>query len=125
MRWIWLAFVVMACGTASEAQDYKKIGDEELKELMNKEVQVVDIRTPRETDRGIIKGSKVIDFYSPDFMKQIEELDKEKPVVLYCAVGGRSAKASRQLLKAGFSQVYDLKDGIRGWVTSGNSLAKE
>ncbi len=126
IKLVWIALFVFACGTgASEAQDVKRINNAELKELLkNDEVQLVDIRTPRETSQGIIEGAKIIDFYNPAFNQEIEKLDKSKPIVVYCAVGGRSASASRKLQQMGFEKIYDLKAGIRGWAVEGNPIKK-
>jgi predicted sulfurtransferase len=45
----------------------------------------------------------------------IEALDKEKPVMVYCKSGGRSARAASILKDKGFENVYDLDGGIIGW----------
>jgi rhodanese-related sulfurtransferase len=42
-------------------------------------------------------------------------LDKNKPVLVYCAAGGRSASAAKDLKKAGFKKVYDLEGGYDAW----------
>ena len=46
-------------------------------------------------------------------------LDKKKPVYVYCAVGGRSAKASKVLQESGFKTVYNLLGGFNGWTAAG------
>jgi len=125
MKWIWMALVVAACSTASDAQQYKRIDNEELKELMKKDdVQLIDVRTPEETSYGVIEGAKLMDFYNPNFVNNVKGLDKDKPVIVYCAVGGRSASASQKLKQLGFKEIYDLKGGIRGWQQGGNPLSK-
>ena len=125
MKWIWIVAVALAaCGKIS-AQEITKITNEELTELIKKpEVQLVDIRTPGEWSSGVISGARLIDFYHPDFVKQVGKLDKQKPVVLYCAVGGRSAVAAEKLRKLGFETVYDLTGGVRHWRMDGNELVK-
>jgi rhodanese-related sulfurtransferase len=44
-----------------------------------------------------------------------KKLDKNKPVLVYCAAGGRSASAAKDLKKAGFKKVYDLEGGYDAW----------
>lgn len=48
-------------------------------------------------------------------MQQMEKLDKEKPVYIYCRSGGRSGKAAKQLADEGFTEIYDLDGGILEW----------
>ena len=62
-----------------------------------------------------IPNSQNIDFRSPTFDKDIENLDKSKPVLLYCKSGGRSAECAKKLKDAGFEKVYDLDGGISKW----------
>ena len=45
----------------------------------------------------------------------ISKLDKNKPVLLYCAMGGRSSKASKVFKSQGFKKIYDLKGGFLSW----------
>ncbi len=87
-------------------------------------VQLIDVRTPGEYEEGYIAYAKNVNFYDVDFLTQLEKLDKNEPVYLYCKSGGRSGKASRQLLDAGFSVVYDLKGGFSGWKSAGLPFKK-
>ncbi|WP_439481208.1 Ca2+-dependent phosphoinositide-specific phospholipase C [Cyclobacterium plantarum] len=82
---------------------------------------VLDVRTQAEVDEGIITGASHIDFLQEGFQQKIEELDlnKERPVLVYCKVGGRSAKAAEQLMDAGFKNVYHLEGGIDLWKSEG------
>ncbi len=79
-------------------------------------VQLVDVRTPEEYKNGHIAYAINIDFLNPDyFSKAIKELNKEKPVFLYCHSGGRSHKAALLLEEMGFKEIYDLKGGYSEW----------
>ena len=81
-----------------------------------KKVQLIDVRTTMEFKSGHIKGSKNIDFYNrSQFLTQIQKLNKEKPVYLYCRSGMRSYRAAKTLKKLGFKEIYDLKGGILNW----------
>jgi len=80
------------------------------------DAQLVDVRTPEEHKQGSIKNSLNINFYDNDFAAQVDsKLDKNQPVLLYCARGGRSAKAAKMLKKQGFTKIYDLETGYNGW----------
>lgn len=88
----------------------------------NEDVQLVDVRTNRECNAGMIDKAVQIDISSEDFKTKIEQLDKDKPVVLYCAVGGRSSRAAQYLKSVGFKEVYNLKGGINAWKSKGYTL---
>ena len=58
-------------------------------------------------------------FFGTDFKEKVNNLDKTKPIYVYCAVGGRSVKAAKVLQDAGFKAVYNLLGGFNGWVAAG------
>ena len=78
-------------------------------------VQLVDVRTPLEYRRGHIADAINIDFYSSDFFRELEKLDKYRPVFLYCRSGVRSRRAAEKLAILDFEEIYDLKGGILNW----------
>lgn len=77
---------------------------------------VLDIRTPKEFAAGHLKGAKNIDFYGDDFAAQLKKLDKKKGYLVHCASGGRSGRSMKQFKDLGFSTIYHIDDGYRGWV---------
>ena len=89
--------------------------DEFKKQITNNSVQLIDVRTANEFTSGHIKNAKNIDFFSSGFNKQLDELDKENPIYVYCQKGSRSNKAANQLAKMGFTEIYDLKGGFSNW----------
>ena len=84
-------------------------------DAINEGIQLVDVRTPEEFASGHLENAVNINFYADDFKEQINQLDKEKEVYLYCRSGGRSAKAAKDLEAMGFRKVYDLEGGILKW----------
>lgn len=76
-----------------------------------KDAQLLDVRTPQEWQAGKITSSNCININDAAFKQQIEKLDKNKPVFIYCAVGGRSSKAAPILQQAGFKYIYNLTGG--------------
>ncbi len=72
---------------------------------------VVDVRTPDEFAEGSLPRAANIPIQ--DFSGRIAEVeklaggDKTRPIVVYCAVGGRAAKAKQQLEAAGYTQVVN------------------
>lgn len=90
----------------------------------DKSVQLVDVRTPEEFASGHIEGAVLIDYYDTDFGERIGKLDKTKPVMVYCAAGGRSGSTAEQLNKMGFKKVYDLEGGMRAWRSAGKKTVQ-
>ena len=87
--------------------------------------QLVDIRTPDELkETGFIAGAKNIDYYADDFEQNMKQLDKSKPLFLYCARGGRSGEATAQMSVLGFKEVYDLQGGMTLWLKESRPVEK-
>lgn len=85
------------------------------KQMARKEAQLIDVRTSEEYSGGHIGNAKNIDFNGPDFKAKMAKLDKNKPVLVYCQGGVRSAKAAAVLKEMGFKEVYDLQGGYGSW----------
>ena len=85
----------------------------------NKNVVLIDVRSPGEFHSGHIKGAKNIDLQSSSFKAQLEKLDKSKKYLVYCRSGMRSATACNSMASMGFSDVVNLKGGIISWSSAG------
>jgi adenylyltransferase/sulfurtransferase len=102
-----------------------KLADESLvneisvKELFNwqksgEDFQLIDVREPHEYEIANI-GGELIPLATIE--NSIEKIDRSKKVVVHCKMGGRSAKAIKQLQEQfGFVNVYNLKGGIIAWI---------
>jgi rhodanese-related sulfurtransferase len=114
-------FVAMCVSTSCmdtnfDNTEVKLITADEMQLILDLEdVQLVDLRTPEEFDEIHIVNAQNINFSSPTFEADISKLDKEKPVILYCKGGTRSAKCAQKLKSAGFEKIYDLEGGISKW----------
>ncbi|MDE6298176.1 MAG: rhodanese-like domain-containing protein [Muribaculaceae bacterium] len=83
--------------------------------IEQKDVQLLDVRTPEEYDAGHIAGAVNIDIFDDGFLNEaLERLDKSKPVAVYCRSGKRSADAANLLSSEGF-KVTNLLGGILAW----------
>ena len=102
---------------AQQVDSIKVLNATEYKtQVVNKDVQLVDVRTAAEFNQGALDNALNIDFFQKEnFRSKMEKLDKEKPVYLYCRSGARSNKAATLLDKMGFTKIYDLKGGFLGW----------
>jgi len=83
---------------------------------------LLDVRTPGEFATGTIKGSRNIDFHSPDFEEQIAKLDKSKTYLVYCRSGNRSGQSLPMFEKLKLSKLYHLDGGIKAWQGAGNPV---
>lgn len=83
----------------------------------------LDVRTPQERSYGAIPGTRLVSIY--DLMKGAIPLPKDKPILLVCAVGGRSYVAAQVMSKQGFQEVYNLSGGISAWVKAGLPLMQD
>jgi len=95
-------------------------------QLMNHSNAVVlDVRE----DKELTEGSIVNAIHIPlgDINNQIKKIEKykEKPVVVICRSGHRSASACNTLRKQGFAQVYNLRGGVMAWQKDGMPLVKK
>ena len=110
------ALFVILISFSCDAQHSKVLTQEEFKtQIKGKEVQLIDVRTPDEYKSGHIDHAVNINYFDSDFKKQVEKLDKNKPVYVYCQAGGRSAKAAKILVDLGFKKVFDLSGGYGNW----------
>ena len=109
------SLLLIGLSTVSCAQN--RVSQTEFKKLMkDPSAQIVDVRTSKEVVEGKIAGSINLDYFSSTFVTSAtNKLDKTKPVLVYCAAGGRSASAAKDLKKAGFKKVYDLEGGYDAW----------
>ncbi len=118
---LFLGISMVSCGQSAKSdQNHKKtvllISPEDLK-TAPENIQLIDIRTPQEYAQGHIKNAVNIDFYSADFLKKMDQLDKNKDIYIYCRSGHRSGIAAKKLANHGFSKIYDLEGGINNWNT--------
>lgn len=98
---------------------FKNIDASTLRDMLkDKNVKIIDVRTPGEVSQGKIKYATNINVNSPDFKQKVSGLDKSKTYVVYCRSGMRSARACRMMSKAGFENLYNLQGGYMGYQNS-------
>jgi rhodanese-related sulfurtransferase len=98
-----------------------KVNASEATQLINREdALVVDVRDPGEYGAGHILGAKNVPLSRIDAGgSEIAPKRKEKPVIVYCDTGNRSAKAAAALRSQGFARVVSLAGGIGAWQQAG------
>jgi len=104
------------------ANGFMTVTPQEAMQLINSRqgLVMIDVRTPQELSEGVIKGSHNVPLW-PVMQGQLN-LPKETPLLVICAVGGRSYAAGQALVRWGFREVYNLKGGIDGWKQAGMPL---
>ncbi|MCC7466925.1 MAG: rhodanese-like domain-containing protein [Saprospiraceae bacterium] len=117
-----ISLVLFLCCSACQTNSgTPQVSTDAFKSAMtsNAPVQLIDVRTRQEFESGHIAGALNWDIETGDFKRNLPSLDKNRQVLVYCAVGGRSATAANMLQEAGFTQVLDLKGGIKAWKAAG------
>ena len=113
-----LLFGFISCkGQEKKLDTFIDVNVEEFQKLIGKNgAQLIDVRTPGEYKDGHLKDAQLINYMADDFkVNAFTGLDKSKPVLVYCASGGRSAKSAKIYKSAGFEKVYNLVGGFRAW----------
>jgi rhodanese-related sulfurtransferase len=82
-----------------------------------KDLQLIDVRTEGEYATGHLPGAKLIPVQ--EIGDRVAEIDKHKPVLLYCRTGHRSAIALRILEDSGFTRAKHIAGGINAWKSAG------
>ncbi len=90
-----------------------------------KAVKIIDVRTPEEFATGHLQKAKNLDIYSPNFKEQLNPMDRDGIYGLYCRSGKRSQEAMAVMSEMGFSNIFELKDGIISWVNSDKKICVE
>ncbi|HEY9199099.1 MAG TPA: rhodanese-like domain-containing protein [Gammaproteobacteria bacterium] len=113
----------------------KEVTPAELQQMLKGEsdLLLVDVRESSEHEQGHLQGAHrvprgIIEAAADlNYPKRDESLSaaRERPVVLYCATGGRSAMAALTLQMMGFKQVYSLAGGFIKWQEEGFPVERE
>jgi rhodanese-related sulfurtransferase len=103
-----------------------RLSPEQATQLINREdAQVIDVRDQAEWSKGHINGARHIP--AGEMAKRLGELEKfrQRPLIVVCASGQRSASACSALRKAGFEKVFALDGGIGAWEQASLPLTKK
>lgn len=125
-----LAFLIIAPGiAAAEDSICTNLSVNEAKEMIEEgDVFILDVRTPAEFEAAHIEEAQLIPLKnvtahdpvelppSELLPARINEVPKDKPVIVYCLTGGRSINASKLLVENGYTNIYNMKGGISAWI---------
>jgi len=85
-------------------------------------IYLLDVRTPQEFQQGRLAGARLIPI--DQIIQRLGELPKDRPILVYCAVGSRSAQVFSFLARRGYAEVYNLDGGIYAWAAQGYPIVR-
>ena len=116
---LWAALVIMLIYSfiAPAISGTKRVDNHQATQLINKEDAIVlDIRAQKDFKAGHIIGSRQLkpeEIREGNFSKL--EKDKDKPIIVVCAMGNTAAGTANKMVKQGFTNVNVLSGGINAW----------
>lgn len=102
------------------ASNIKEIDPPELDRWLNdagENLRVLDVRQMQEIAAGTIRNAEALPLHT--LPMKLNELSPAEKLVIVCRSGARSAQACLFLQQNGYSNVYNLRGGMIGWVQSG------
>lgn len=95
------------------------LGPEDAYLLLRKQANVylLDVRTPAEFLQIRLNGAHLIPI--DQLVNRLDEIPRYRPILVYCAVGSRSAQVVSYLVRNGYSEVYNMYGGIYSWAKRG------
>ena len=105
---------------------YKEVLPAEAVRLINKEdALVLDVRESNELGQGSIIDAKHIALsVLPEKITNLTN-DKDKPIIVFCKMGNRTAQACKLLLNNSYTNVFGLKGGIAAWINDQLPITKK
>ncbi len=101
--------------------NFKEVGTDFLENTDQDAIHVIDVRTEAEVSRGAIGGAIHIPLHMLPL--RAAEVPQDKPVVIYCNSGARSAQACAFMAAKGYRNMHNLAGGILAWARSGKPIS--
>lgn len=102
-----------------EAATARNVSPEEAYGMLVKHdsLYLLDVRTPGEFQQARLEGASLIPI--DQLLNRLPEVPRDRPILVYCAVGSRSAQVVNYLARKGYPEVYNLYGGIYSWAQKG------
>ena len=118
---VYVSFAIFLAATAYQymkpkgPRNYTSVKVAEAYDLMkeNRDVYILDVRMRNEYRKGHLRNAKNIPLGDVD--KRLSKIPRNSKVLVYCRNGARSVRAIRQLEVAGYTNLYHMYEGYRGW----------
>jgi thioredoxin len=108
------SLVLISCSLNGQTRTV--LSADEFDKQIGSDKQLLDVRTSGEYGNGHIANALQADWNNKEeFKDRVQYLDKNKPVLIYCQIGGRSAAAAKYLRENGFKDVEELQGGMISW----------
>lgn len=108
--WLW-----QGAGTGTGMPREISVADAQSKQALG--AFVLDVRTVEEWNEAHLSGATLIPL--DQLERRLEEVPRDREIVVMCRSGNRSATGRDILLNAGFTQVTSMAGGIRDWMAAG------
>lgn len=124
MKRFLLLLLMILCAVSQGWAAERDITSREAKVLLekNRNIYLLDVRTPQEYKQAKLAGSVLIPI--DEFERRVKEVPRNRPVLVYCAVGSRSRPVASYLARLGNKEVYNMSDGIVGWYRNGFPISR-
>ncbi len=112
---------------AEEMMPYTTINTDQAKQMIEAGAHIIDVRQPDEWKRGHIPEAVLVPLdgiYAFGVALKELNLPEDADVIFTCAVGQRSAAASEIALLTGLKKVYNLANGMNGWMARRYSVER-
>ncbi|WP_448607053.1 rhodanese-like domain-containing protein [Paenimyroides ceti] len=101
--------------TTATAQQASFIRAQDVSAVQQQDYLLIDVRTPEEYQEGTIPSAINIDVENDAFRSEVEKIDKNTPLIIFCKLGGRSETAAEILSNIGFTNVKEIEGGFEAW----------
>ena len=101
---------------------FKEVDPRHVEELATQGAHLIDVRTEAEVAQGVIDGAIHIPLHLLPL--RAEDIPQDKPVVIYCRSGARSAQACAFMASKGYENMHNLAGGVIAWARAGNGLIR-
>lgn len=107
--------VYYSCNKQASAKEINVVTVAEMEtHLKYNHLQLVDVQPPTDYKKSHLLNATNI-LFDKDFRKNLDKLDKNLPVAIYCTTGNISPEAAKVLKEVGFKHIYILEGGIKKW----------
>jgi rhodanese-related sulfurtransferase len=106
------------------AATVRNLSPDDAYSMVNKRdgLYLLDVRTPEEFHQARLAGASLIPI--SQLLNRLAEVPKDRPILVYCAVGSRSAQVVNYLARQGYPEVYNLYGGIYSWAQKGYPILR-
>jgi len=121
---VYAMLITAAVASVAFAATHRNLSSTEAKQLLlkNRNVFLLDCRTPDEFRQARLAGAVLIPIN--EIERRLGEVPKNRPILVYCAVGSRSNLVAGFLANKGYGEVYNMTDGIVGWYRNGFPISR-